>query len=451
MLLNHPLEQPGIFSHDVKSAGKPSAVRVASLLTLNVLIVLGIFSAGGLIRITQQYLREGEQMSPSEAATSSTTKNLFHSPNDFPQSVHAPKSPAPTPLQAKAADQERDHRWSTQISESRPDAKPAAASSGRTRSRASSPRVSSSQVRATEPEGRGARGGARSEATTPRGWLQLGARCRITPEVRAWTVQKIKSAELAAAPFPHVYLSEVFQPRFYEICIKAALLNEADNVTQKVYRDASSGRGRYTLRMHDKGGVCLAKDAAAVERSLRAQFALGFWESFAKSFAGKAVTRAWLMLFRRVIALRLPPESAENATIPFYHTMELNRDLPGYSLGTHTDNDQKWVTTIYYLATGDAEPHLGTALKGLSGGRSHTRGGGRRNKADFDTIEKAHYLPNSVLAFAPCHTSWHAVEYTESVRDTIQGFIKSEGSSMPKATCEIESENFRESSGEKVA
>lgn len=53
MLLNHPLEQPGIFSHDVKSAGKPSAVRVASLLTLNVLIVLGIFSAGGLIRITQ--------------------------------------------------------------------------------------------------------------------------------------------------------------------------------------------------------------------------------------------------------------------------------------------------------------------------------------------------------------------------------------------------------------
>lgn len=78
-------------------------------------------------------------------------------------------------------------------------------------------------------------------------------------------------------------------------------------------------------------------------------------------------------------------------------------------------------------------------------------GGGRRNKADFDTIEKAHYLPNSVLAFAPCHTSWHAVEYTESVRDTIQGFIKSEGSSMPKATCEIESENFRESSGEKVA
>lgn len=85
-------------------------------------------------------------------------------------------------------------------------------------------------------------------------------------------------------------------------------------VLQKVYRDASGGSGRYTLRMHDKGGVCLAKDAAAVERSLRAQFALGFWESFAKSFAGKAVTRAWLMLFRRVIALRLPPESAENAT-----------------------------------------------------------------------------------------------------------------------------------------
>eukprot|EP00959_Pyramimonas_sp_CCMP1952_P330977 6931062-Pyramimonas_sp.AAC.1 len=45
----------------------------------------------------------------------------------------------------------------------------------------------------------------------------------------------------------------------------------------------------------------------------------------------------------------------------------------------------------------------------------------------FSQVEKkVPYLPNTMLAFAPCHTSWHALrplEVDNFKRDTIQGFV----------------------------
>lgn len=45
----------------------------------------------------------------------------------------------------------------------------------------------------------------------------------------------------------------------------------------------------------------------------------------------------------------------------------------------------------------------------------------------YEVIRKAQFAPNSVVAFAPCFTSWHAVAAVKSgvARDTIQAFVSS--------------------------
>ena len=46
---------------------------------------------------------------------------------------------------------------------------------------------------------------------------------------------------------------------------------------------------------------------------------------------------------------------------------------------------------------------------------------------EWETKFRAPFVPNTVIAFAPCFHSWHAVEtMTEHVmRDTLQGFVVS--------------------------
>ena len=77
----------------------------------------------------------------------------------------------------------------------------------------------------------------------------------------------------------------------------------------------------------------------------------------------------------------------------------LCRDLPGYSIGNHTDRKSKHITLLVYLAgeTGD-----GTVLK--------------------DTPFS--FVPNTALMFVPMDNTVHRVDKVSSVRHTLQLFFK---------------------------
>ena len=64
-------------------------------------------------------------------------------------------------------------------------------------------------------------------------------------------------------------------------------------------------------------------------------------------------------------------------------------------------------------------------------------GGSRWLKFDgYEVTRRAQFAPNSMLAFAPCHTSWHAVAAVQAgvARDTIQAFVSSR-QKIPKEKC----------------
>ena len=120
-----------------------------------------------------------------------------------------------------------------------------------------------------------------------------------------------------------------------------------------------------------------------------------------------------------------------------YYFMELTRDVKGFSVGPHTDSQAKWVTTLFYLPRDRKLVGKGGTLVGkFKDGRKQTGGSTWQSFDGFVPVRRAAFEPNSALAFAPCHTSWHAVEAMGGavVRDTIQGFISSE-TKRPKKAC----------------
>jgi len=92
------------------------------------------------------------------------------------------------------------------------------------------------------------------------------------------------------------------------------------------------------------------------------------------------------------------------------------------------------VTTIYYLSKqGDGNDGAGTYILSKDGSDAAARAGGFQAPANvsFDgyTIHgRVPFVPNSVLAFAPCKTAYHAVPHLSAPghtsRNTLQAFIK---------------------------
>ena len=71
----------------------------------------------------------------------------------------------------------------------------------------------------------------------------------------------------------------------------------------------------------------------------------------------------------------------------------------------------------------ESNKDVGTSMFKKQGG-----GGGGGGSGKFTAMKTAEFLPNAVLAFAPCTSSWHGVAEEvvkgEVVRDTIQGFVR---------------------------
>ena len=240
----------------------------------------------------------------------------------------------------------------------------------------------------------------------------------ITPHEMKYSIDKIRSARIIKDPFPHVFIENIYAQRVYSCMLK--------NMPQ----EGSEGNGTSLLQTQKKPRFAI-KLRADNDRVLVSSRTKGlpdwkFWVSYTKVLGGSQVAQAWVRIFYSTLKLRGISPSTKVG-----YSLDLNRDLAGYYIAPHTDSVNKLVTTLYYLPLDATNSAVGTTMyKSLN-----TRPGASATK--FKAMKQARFLPNSVLAFAPCKSSWHGIEERKInkriVRDTIQAFVRVSGGNRAKS------------------
>ena len=291
------------------------------------------------------------------------------------------------------------------------------------------------------------------------------ARCAITDDVVNHSLKRIRSTALFHQPYPHVYVTDVFPASFYK-CIMSRLVTR--HRTEAHYVKLKPNQERYTINLARRPGARVGDMVYGPHvppgESRKPGLDVAFWTEFGKRFSSQPFVEAWLDKFQDVVKkrfeqekasraaareawasqhpnetytvprqeLRLPDQKLARNTSEFYYELSLNRDLQGYGIKPHTDSANKWVTTLFFMPSrGRPElEKLGTSVIMSKSGKVDDGGGivnwaQPEHKKDMQVSKTARFIPNTLFAFPPCLSSWHAVvRFNANIcRDTIQGFV----------------------------
>jgi FkbM family methyltransferase len=97
----------------------------------------------------------------------------------------------------------------------------------------------------------------------------------------------------------------------------------------------------------------------------------------------------------------------------------LIRDLPGYSIGPHTDHPQRVLSAILYLAPDDKNPELGTTIYTPKDPKFRCKGGPHYKFSQFKPAGLMLYKRNCMFVFLKTDNSFHGVETTLKPRDVL--------------------------------
>jgi hypothetical protein len=100
--------------------------------------------------------------------------------------------------------------------------------------------------------------------------------------------------------------------------------------------------------------------------------------------------------------------------------VQLCKDLPGYSIGPHTDGKEEFSTVLFYLPKyADKQDH-GTTVYAPKGKNFTSDGTKHLAREKFDVLFTAQFKPNTAFGFIRSDNSFHGVEPTTKERDLIQ-------------------------------
>ena len=194
-------------------------------------------------------------------------------------------------------------------------------------------------------------------------------------------LRAIEKAKVVKKPFPHIYVTDVFPPKFY-----AELLAELNGEYKPIAEVRKTTKG-YPERF------------MVVNPST-------FWQRLNQWMTGNTLRYALLRKFG------LPAEGTRDETL-------LLRDMPGYALGPHTDATFKRVSAVFYLAKNERKAQLGTSIYVPKKAGFRCPGGPHHDRKDFKLVRTMPYVPNSLIAFAKTDNSFHGVEPTTAQRDVL--------------------------------
>jgi len=206
---------------------------------------------------------------------------------------------------------------------------------------------------------------------------------------------QVGNAAVRPYPFPHILVHEVFPADFYGE-LRANLPERSALKTL-----GAMGRiqgGDYPARLV----MPLTREGiAGLPGQQRA-----FWEGVAGWMLGGGFLQIMLAKFEPWLRVRL----GELGKHAFVDEVLVVRDGDSYSLGPHTDNQQKVLSFLFYLPADDSQPQLGTSIYLPNDPRFRCAGGPEHDFRKFRRMLTMPYVPNTLFAFMKTDHSFHGVE-----------------------------------------
>lgn len=209
-------------------------------------------------------------------------------------------------------------------------------------------------------------------------------------------VQRIASATVVEAPFPHAVIEGLLPAPLYERLLDGWPAGDA------WLPISAYGGGDYEDR------VAIDLGDASRLRHMPEEVA-GRWQELREAVAADAVRSALLKLFVPVIKPRLRqlvptgPIRTGTATL-------LLQDRELYAIGPHTDTPMKLVTGLLYFARANENRHAGTSLYAPKDASFSCEGGPHYPFEMFDRLATIPYVRNNLFVFACSNRSFHGVE-----------------------------------------
>lgn len=190
--------------------------------------------------------------------------------------------------------------------------------------------------------------------------------------VRNHVLQTIEESRVSPEPWPHLSVANIFPDDFYE----EMLANLPDVSQMEVLGKSTPNRFLYWI-----------------ERKGEHLRVAPFWEDL----HGELADALWMSL-----EYKLDVAGAGVVT-----GSELLHDIPGYSLGPHTDTIDKLITGLVYLPQTNDHAKEGTVLYKCA--TPDPRGKGHKLTGEFTPVKTASYVRNNALFFVRTDVSYHGV------------------------------------------
>ena len=182
-------------------------------------------------------------------------------------------------------------------------------------------------------------------------------------------------------PFPWVYVENVFPPEIYSEMM-AKMPTDYTDITKT--RPVKGYSKRYTANPDDP-----------------------FWKGLFSRMRDGQLKRRLCELFG------VPnPDELEDECL-------LIRDVPGYSIGPHTDAPHKVITALFYLPKDESTMHVGTRIYTPKKEGFICKGGPHHEPEDFNLFQAMPFKPNSAFFFLKTQNSFHGVAPCDVERDVL--------------------------------
>jgi len=201
---------------------------------------------------------------------------------------------------------------------------------------------------------------------------------------------KILAAPIQLAPFPHIYVEDVFPTGYYMDLLRATRSSQLENLKKSGRVGSGYPEERFSANMVD-----LVKQDGVKE----------FWAETAKWFIGGDLARTFMTVFKQQIGERHKGKKFVNDSL-------LIEDETEYKLGPHTDAPHKVISALFYLAESTYHPYLGTSLYEPLDPSFICEGGPHYDFDKFKLTKTMAYMPNTLFAFVKTNNSFHGVEPT---------------------------------------
>jgi hypothetical protein len=195
----------------------------------------------------------------------------------------------------------------------------------------------------------------------------------------------VRSAHVVDPPFRHLEFEQVFPADVYASMLRA-MPDAAD------YRPMSGRTARTTSR----------QQPTRVKVDLFPEYIRHFapekreiWTLVGRALCSRQLQAAFVERLAPNLEARF---GARYADVGLFPIPILTRDIPGYSIGPHTDTHWKAITVQLYLPRDDSTAHIGTIFHEQLPDGSHKK------------ISQVRFAPNSGYAFAVGENTWHSAD-----------------------------------------